>query len=82
MRTSLITLLAMTAATGCATSADYAHTAEFYVQARGVAYTDDASAQVGMYGVTCAINPSRCGRNSRCERLFRGGHPRVPHPSA
>lgn len=58
MRTSLITLLAMTAATGCATSADYAHTAEFYVQARGVAYTDDASAQVGMYGVTCAINPS------------------------
>ena len=58
MRTLPLVSLALLAATGC-TPGDlhYNHTGEYGVDARGVAYTDDDSAQVGMNGLTCAINP-------------------------
>ncbi|MCO4743488.1 MAG: hypothetical protein KC912_01785 [Proteobacteria bacterium] len=58
MRTAFLTSLALLATTGC-TPGDLAfeHTADLSVDARGIAYTDDDSAQTGMSGVTCAIDP-------------------------
>lgn len=58
MRTSFLITAALLASTGC-TPGDVAfdHTSSLQVAARGLEYTDDDSAQVGMYGNTCAVDP-------------------------
>ena len=58
MRTSILLSTALLAAAGCTPGQlTFDHTADFGVDSRGVEYTDDESAQVGMNGVTCAIDP-------------------------
>ena len=58
MRTSFLVTAALLATTGCTTGdLAYDHTSNLTVDARGLAYTDDESAQLGMYSNTCAIDP-------------------------